>query len=72
MCLGLEKGLSQEIIRESPGMLAHVANILVLVLIPMVIIHVNGNSFGLSEQISIYFAKIRITEPFEFYSQLGQ
>lgn len=37
----------QNIIHEGAGMLAHVINIIVLVLIPMVIIHVNGASFSL-------------------------
>lgn len=30
-------------------MFAHIVNIIVLVLIPMVIIHVNGNAFSLSK-----------------------
>lgn len=45
----IEKGLASDIIREGAGMFAHVLNIIVLVLIPMVIIHVNGNAFSLSE-----------------------
>lgn len=45
----IEKGLALDIIREGGGMFAHVLNIMVLVLIPMVIIHVNGNAFSLSE-----------------------
>lgn len=45
----IEKGLALDIIREGAGMFAHVLNIMVLVLIPMVIIHVNGNAFSLSE-----------------------
>lgn len=40
---------SQNVIQEGAGMLVHVINIIVLVLIPMVIIHVNGASFSLSE-----------------------
>lgn len=38
-----------DIIKEGPGMFAHVLNIIVLVLIPMVIIHVNGDGFSLSK-----------------------
>lgn len=49
ICLLIERGLSLNIIRESAGMFVHTVNIIVLVLIPMVIIHVNGNSFSLSE-----------------------
>lgn len=49
ICLLIERGLSLDIIKESAGMFAHVVNIMVLVLIPMVIIHVNGNAFSLSK-----------------------
>lgn len=49
ICMLIEKGLALDIIREGAGMFAHVLNIMVLVLIPMVIIHVNGNAFSLSE-----------------------
>lgn len=49
ICMLIEKGLALDIIREGAGMFAHVLNIIVLVLIPMVIIHVNGNAFSLSE-----------------------
>lgn len=47
ICLLLEKGLSVDIINENSGMFAHVVNLIVLVLIPMVVIHVKGNSFSL-------------------------
>lgn len=49
ICLLIERGLSQQIIREGAGMFAHIINIMVLVLIPMVIIHVKGNDFSLSK-----------------------
>ncbi|XP_065164907.1 diacylglycerol O-acyltransferase 1 [Atheta coriaria] len=39
-CLIIEKGLAVEIIPIKPGIVAHVVNLLVLVLIPMVAIHV--------------------------------
>lgn len=55
ICLLIEQGLSQEIIQESAGMFAHVVNVIVLVLIPMVIIHVNGTAFSLSKFQSINF-----------------
>lgn len=45
----MEKGLAVEIITESLGMFIHVTNIIVLILIPMVIIHVRGHVFSLSE-----------------------
>lgn len=46
-CLLVEKGLAQEMIIESAGMIAHVVNIIVLVLIPMVLIHYKGHQFSL-------------------------
>lgn len=49
ICLLVEKGLAVEIITESLGMFIHVTNIIVLILIPMVIIHVRGHVFSLSE-----------------------
>lgn len=39
----------QDIIVETVGMYAHVVNIMVLILIPMVIIHINGHAFSLSK-----------------------
>lgn len=39
---------------ENIGMYAHVVNIMVLILIPMVIIHINGHAFSLSMLIVIY------------------
>lgn len=53
ICLLVEKGLAVEIITEGFGMFIHVINIVVLVLIPMVIIHVRGQIFSLSECIKI-------------------
>lgn len=47
ICLMVEKGLASEVIMESAGMVVHVVNILVLVLIPMVVIHVKGQAFSL-------------------------
>lgn len=40
--------LFQDIVVENVGMYAHVVNIMVLILIPMVIIHINGHAFSLS------------------------
>lgn len=45
----VEKGLASEVIMESAGMVVHVVNILVLVLIPMVVIHVKGQAFSLGK-----------------------
>lgn len=39
----------QDIVVENVGMYAHVVNIMVLILIPMVIIHINGHAFSLSK-----------------------
>ncbi|XP_021917601.1 diacylglycerol O-acyltransferase 1 [Zootermopsis nevadensis] len=47
LCLLIEKGLSVEIISYTPGMMAHVVNLLVLVMIPMVVIHVKSSGFSL-------------------------
>lgn len=49
ICLLIEKGLAASVVRETAGMAAHVMNIIVLVLIPMVIIHVHGDAFTLSK-----------------------
>ncbi|KAJ8966983.1 hypothetical protein NQ317_009264 [Molorchus minor] len=40
LCLLTEKGLAVEIIPAGPGMVVHIINLLVLILLPMVIIHV--------------------------------
>ncbi|XP_018573342.1 diacylglycerol O-acyltransferase 1 [Anoplophora glabripennis] len=40
LCLLTEKGLAVEIIPTAPGMLIHIINLLVLILLPMVIIHI--------------------------------
>lgn len=47
LCLLIEKGLAVDIIVESAGMAAHIINIIVLIIIPMVVIHVKGNAFSL-------------------------
>jgi hypothetical protein len=52
ICLLLEKGLAADIIVESAGMSAHIVNIVVLVLIPMVVIHIQGHAFSLSKCIT--------------------
>jgi len=39
----------QEIISYIPGMIAHVVNLLVLVMIPMVVIQVKSSGFSLSK-----------------------
>lgn len=55
ICLLIEKGLASEIILENSGMFAHVVNLIVLVLIPMVVIHVKGNIFSLIGATTICF-----------------
>lgn len=47
LTLVIEKGLSLRVINSSLGMAAHVTNIIVLVLIPMIVIHVKGDTFSL-------------------------
>ena len=54
ICLLIERGLAEEVVKESAGMCAHVVNIIVLVLLPMVIIHVNGDAFNLSKFVYIF------------------
>lgn len=49
ICLVVEKGLAADILMESAGMIVHVVNIVVLVLIPMVVIHVKGQTFSLGK-----------------------
>ncbi|XP_029174994.1 diacylglycerol O-acyltransferase 1 isoform X2 [Nylanderia fulva] len=47
LCLLIEKGLSVDIIAHGPGMVFHVINLVVMVLIPMVVIHVKDSGFSL-------------------------
>lgn len=46
LCLVTEKGLAVDIIPATPGIVAHVVNLFVLILIPMVAVHVR-EGFGL-------------------------
>lgn len=55
ICLVIEKGLASDILMESAGMVVHVVNILVLVLIPMVVIHVKGRTFSLVGAMTVSF-----------------
>lgn len=45
----IEKGLSVEIVAEMAGRFAHVFNLIVLLLIPIIVIHVRGDLFSLSK-----------------------
>lgn len=63
ICLLIERGLSLNIIREGAGMFVHIINVIVLVLIPMVIIHVNGDSFSLSKYKKDVYCRIQILSP---------
>ncbi|XP_063234799.1 diacylglycerol O-acyltransferase 1 isoform X2 [Bacillus rossius redtenbacheri] len=47
LCLLIEKGMAVEIIAHAPGMFAHIVNLLVMVLIPMVVIHLKNTAFSL-------------------------
>ncbi|XP_058823362.1 diacylglycerol O-acyltransferase 1 [Topomyia yanbarensis] len=55
ICLIVEKGLAADILMESAGMIVHVVNIVVLVLIPMVVIHVKGETFSLVGAMTVCF-----------------
>ncbi|XP_006560375.1 diacylglycerol O-acyltransferase 1 isoform X4 [Apis mellifera] len=48
LCLLIEKGLSLDIIAHGPGMVFHIVNLIVMVLMPMVVIHVKDSGFSLS------------------------
>ncbi|XP_014212741.1 diacylglycerol O-acyltransferase 1 isoform X1 [Copidosoma floridanum] len=47
MCLLIEKGLAMDLIAHGPGMIFHVVNLIVMVLVPMVVIHVKETGFSL-------------------------
>lgn len=47
LCLLIEKGLSVDIIAHGTGMVFHVINLVVMVLMPMVVIHVKDSGFSL-------------------------
>ncbi|XP_011310984.1 diacylglycerol O-acyltransferase 1 [Fopius arisanus] len=47
LCLLIEKGLSLDIMAHGPGMVFHVVNLIVMVLMPMVVIHVKESGFSL-------------------------
>ncbi|XP_031772946.1 diacylglycerol O-acyltransferase 1 isoform X3 [Apis florea] len=49
LCLLIEKGLSLDIIAHGPGMMFHIVNLIVMVLMPMVVIHVKDSGFSLSQ-----------------------
>ncbi|TGZ47731.1 O-acyltransferase [Temnothorax longispinosus] len=47
LCLLIEKGLSVDIVAHGTGMVFHVINLVVMVLMPMVVIHVKDSGFSL-------------------------
>ncbi|XP_018051121.1 PREDICTED: diacylglycerol O-acyltransferase 1 isoform X2 [Atta colombica] len=51
LCLLIEKGLSVDIIAHGTGMVFHVINLVVMVLMPMVVIHVKDSGFSLASGI---------------------
>ncbi|XP_024935896.1 diacylglycerol O-acyltransferase 1 isoform X2 [Cephus cinctus] len=51
LCLLIEKGLAVEIIAHGPGMVFHVVNLIVMVLMPMVVIHVKDSGFSLTSEV---------------------
>nr|XP_034178522.1 diacylglycerol O-acyltransferase 1 isoform X3 [Osmia lignaria] len=53
LCLLIEKGLSADIIAHGPGMVFHVVNLIVMVLVPMVVIHVKDSGFSLSPSVNV-------------------
>ncbi|KAF2893555.1 hypothetical protein ILUMI_12618 [Ignelater luminosus] len=57
LCLLTEKGLSVDIIPNGPGMIAHVINLVVLVLIPIVAIHIkDGFSLMGASAVSMFYS----------------
>ncbi|XP_076388943.1 diacylglycerol O-acyltransferase isoform X3 [Megachile rotundata] len=52
LCLLIEKGLSADIIAHGPGMVFHVVNLIVMVLLPMVVIQVKDSGFSLSSSVN--------------------
>lgn len=55
MCLLTEKGLAMEIISESVGMFIQVTNIIVVVVLPVVIMHLQGHLFSLMGASTVCF-----------------
>lgn len=55
LSLLIEKGLAAEIINNSVGLIAHITNILLLVMLPMVVIHIHGSSFSLVGATTVCF-----------------
>ncbi|XP_077272035.1 diacylglycerol O-acyltransferase isoform X2 [Temnothorax americanus] len=51
LCLLIEKGLSVDIVAHGTGMVFHVINLVVMVLMPMVVIHVKDSGFSLASGI---------------------
>ncbi|XP_015177113.1 PREDICTED: diacylglycerol O-acyltransferase 1 isoform X2 [Polistes dominula] len=47
LCLLIEKGMSMDIVAHGPGMVFHIVNLIVMVLMPMVVIHVKDSGFSL-------------------------
>lgn len=55
---------------ESAGMIAHVVNIIVLILIPMVLIHYKGHQFSLCKY-NFVFYNIETNFPFIIFTLLN-
>ncbi|EGI60051.1 hypothetical protein G5I_11842 [Acromyrmex echinatior] len=53
LCLLIEKGLSVDIIAHGTGMVFHVINLVVMVLMPMVVIHVKDSGFSLDTRLCV-------------------
>ncbi|XP_075152344.1 diacylglycerol O-acyltransferase [Haematobia irritans] len=55
ICLLVEKGLAMEIISEGLGMFMQVTNIIVVVVLPVVIMHLKSQLFGLMGALTVCF-----------------
>ncbi|KAL0274082.1 UNVERIFIED_CONTAM: hypothetical protein PYX00_006598 [Menopon gallinae] len=54
-CLVLEKGLASEIISNKLGIISHVLNLMLLVLLPMIVIHIKPEGFSLMGATAVCF-----------------
>lgn len=56
--------MQQEIIAHGPGMIFHVVNLIVMVLMPMVVINVKETGFSLGKCVLIFFFFLILNKTF--------